>query len=186
MFHRGRMPGGRRLGAAPDDEAPNTNPTVIGYLGDSVQAGNGTPYGTGKAAASDVLRQAYGPRYTDVLLPNLFGEHGRPGYNSFVATFAHDAAAGRVPASLADRPIRLLHAQAALFVRDVLGLLAVERAPLAKSIFVRLVHDPAGNPVRLIRRFKLNLVDELKAEYVMRALVSVGSDVGNHVRQTIS
>lgn len=87
--------------------------TPLVVYADSVQAGNGTPYGTGKAAASDVLRQAYGPRYTDVLLPNLFGEHGRPGYNSFVATFAHDAAAGRVPASLADRPIRLLHAQAA-------------------------------------------------------------------------
>ncbi len=28
-----------------------------------------------------------GGRFVDVHLPNLFGEHGRPGYNSFVATF---------------------------------------------------------------------------------------------------
>ncbi len=84
---------------------------VVAYA-DSVQAGNGTPYGTGKQRAAEVLRAAYG-RFTDVRLPNLFGEHGRPGYNSFVATFAHDAVAGRRPARLADRPIRLLHAQQA-------------------------------------------------------------------------
>ena len=33
----------------------------------------------------------------DVLLPNIFGEHGRPAYNSFVATFCHEIAAGRNP-----------------------------------------------------------------------------------------
>lgn len=85
---------------------------VVAYA-NSTQAGNGTPYGLGKQAAADVMRAAYGERFTDVVLPNLFGEHGRPGYNSFVATFAHDAVAGKRPAQLADRPIRLLHAQAA-------------------------------------------------------------------------
>ncbi len=86
-----------------------SNPVVV--YSNSVQAGNGTPYGLGKERAGDVLREAYGDRVTDVRFPNLFGEHGRPGYNSFVATFAHDAVAGRRPSQLADRPIRLLHAQ---------------------------------------------------------------------------
>ena len=82
---------------------------------DSIQAGNGTPYGTGKAAAADVLRDAAsasGGDLVDLLLPNLFGEHGRPGYNSFVATFCAEIVAGRAP-RVVDNPVELLHAQAA-------------------------------------------------------------------------
>ncbi len=56
---------------------------------------------------------AWGTGFTDVRLPNLFGEHGRPAYNSFVATFVAAAVAGETPGSLADRPIGLLHAQQA-------------------------------------------------------------------------
>jgi len=82
----------------------------------SIQVGNGTPYAIGKAGASDVLGDAaaaWGTSYTDVRLPNLFGEHGRPKYNSFVATFVAAAVAGETPGSLVDRPIGLLHAQKA-------------------------------------------------------------------------
>lgn len=82
----------------------------------SIQVGNGTPYAIGKAAAADVLGEAcatWGSGFTDVRLPNLFGEHGRPAYNSFVATFVAAAVAGETPGTLADRPIGLLHAQQA-------------------------------------------------------------------------
>lgn len=81
----------------------------------SIQVGNGTAYAEGKARAADVLRAATesaGARFVDVLLPNLFGEHGRPGYNSFVATFVDRVVSGDVP-EIADRPIELLHAQGA-------------------------------------------------------------------------
>ncbi len=60
----------------------------------SIQAGNGTPYGVGKERAAHVLASAAGTaggHFVDVLLPNLFGEHGRPAYNSFVATFVDTA-----------------------------------------------------------------------------------------------
>ncbi len=101
------------LAAAVVDATRTAGVDPVVVYANSVQAGNGTPYGVGKAGAADRLRSAYGTRFTDVLFPNLFGEHGRPSYNSFVATFAHDAVAGKRPAQLADRPIRLLHAQAA-------------------------------------------------------------------------
>jgi len=80
----------------------------------SVQAELDNPYGRGKAKAADVLGNAVrvtGSHLADLLLPNLFGEHGRPGYNSFVATFAHEVAAGRRPTVTGDREIPLLHAQ---------------------------------------------------------------------------
>src|SRR5690606_20043501 len=80
----------------------------------SVQAELGNHYGRGKARAAEVLGAAVtasGGRFADLLLPNLFGEHAQPGYNSFVATFAHEVAAGRTPRVTGDREIELLHAQ---------------------------------------------------------------------------
>lgn len=79
----------------------------------SVQAGNETPYGDGKAAAASVLAEEamrLGVPFADILLPNLFGEHGRPGYNSFTATFIDKRLHCEGPA-LQDRPINLLHVQ---------------------------------------------------------------------------
>ena len=75
---------------------------------DSIHAGADTPYGRGKEGAAAVLggwgRRA-GLPVADVRLTNLFGEHGRPNYNSFVATFAHQVATGGMPSIDADRPI---------------------------------------------------------------------------------
>jgi len=82
----------------------------------SVQSSGTSAYGRGKATAGGLLRAAVtrcGGTMADVVLPNLFGEHGRPAYNSFVATFCHEVAAGRRPEVTDDREIPLLHAQAA-------------------------------------------------------------------------
>jgi UDP-2-acetamido-2,6-beta-L-arabino-hexul-4-ose reductase len=79
----------------------------------SIQAGNETPYGAGKAHAAEVLAHAtkeVDGRFVDVRLPNLFGEGGRPAYNSFVATFVDAVVRGQEP-SVQDRAVDLLHAQ---------------------------------------------------------------------------
>ncbi|WP_114424564.1 NAD-dependent epimerase/dehydratase family protein [Nocardioides houyundeii] len=80
----------------------------------SVQADLDNAYGRGKAGAAAIVGgavRAVGGHFADLLLPNLFGEHGRPGYNSFVATFVHEVVAGRTPTVSGDREIPLLHAQ---------------------------------------------------------------------------
>ncbi len=104
----------------------------------SVQVGNGSPYALGKEGAADVLGEActrWGTSFTDVRLPNLFGEHGRSAYNSFVATFAAAAVAGETP-SIADRPIGLLHAQAAAeaLLEGLSGAGVVEPEPHLTSV----------------------------------------------------
>lgn len=79
----------------------------------STQAANGTPYGDGKAAAAVLLAETtrwFGSAFDDVLLPNLFGEHGRPNYNSVVATFCRVLADGGSPHVDGDRELELLHA----------------------------------------------------------------------------
>jgi UDP-2-acetamido-2,6-beta-L-arabino-hexul-4-ose reductase len=81
----------------------------------SIWAGTASPYGSGKAGANFILGEAaseLGAEYVDVRLPNLFGEHGRPRYNSFVATFV-DAVINDTTPEIVDRPMDLLHVQPA-------------------------------------------------------------------------
>lgn len=104
-------------------------PRVV--FANSVQSGNGTPYGDGKSAAAAVLTDLAsetGLELVDVLLPNVFGEHGRPGYNSFVATFCHAVASGTTPVA-DDNVVELLHAQdaARVLIDALTGPARIER-----------------------------------------------------------
>jgi UDP-2-acetamido-2,6-beta-L-arabino-hexul-4-ose reductase len=119
--------------AATDDEVEHGNVALARALADalrgrpvhvvyadSVQRDLDTPYGRSKRRAGEVLDALPGT-WADVVLPNLFGEHGRPAYNSFVATFCHEVAAGRQPEVHEDRQVPLLHAQAAAEALIVAG-----------------------------------------------------------------
>lgn len=71
-----------------------------------------TAYGIAKRKAAELFAGTAPGRagFSDVILPNLFGEHGRPHYNSFVSTFCHEIAAGR-DVVVQDREVPLLHVQ---------------------------------------------------------------------------
>lgn len=100
----------------------STKPPTVVYA-NSIQAGNDSPYGKGKQEAGEILRRAAeqaGARFVDVRLPNLFGEHGVPFYNSVVATFCQLAAQGKQLEVQDDKDLLLLHAQVAAEV--LLGL----------------------------------------------------------------
>ena len=91
----------------------HTPPPVVAFANSTQSLGGGV-YGDAKAAASEILRGAandVGADYVDVILPNLFGEHGRPFYNAVTATFAHRIAAGDMPAVDNDKDLTLLHVQ---------------------------------------------------------------------------
>ncbi len=79
----------------------------------SIHCRSDSVYGRSKRGAAEVLAgpASSSAEFSDVILPNLFGEHGRPHYNSFVATFCHETAGGREPAVTHDRDIPLLHVQ---------------------------------------------------------------------------
>ncbi|MFT3873071.1 MAG: hypothetical protein QM714_10555 [Nocardioides sp.] len=79
----------------------------------SIQSDLDNAYGEGKRAAAALLADSATGCFADLLLPNLFGEHGRPSYNSFVATFADRVATGGNPVVQVDKQVPLLHAQRA-------------------------------------------------------------------------
>ncbi|GAB3915598.1 epimerase [Microlunatus endophyticus] len=87
-------------------------PVPVVYA-NSIQSTTSSPYGRGKAAAARILKTACDGQLANILLPNLFGEHGRPRYNSFVATFADLIAHDQEPVVHQDREVPLLHVQQA-------------------------------------------------------------------------
>jgi UDP-2-acetamido-2,6-beta-L-arabino-hexul-4-ose reductase len=86
-------------------------PVVI--LSSSIQAAQDNPYGRSKLAAEQALEKYSIETGTPAViyrLTGVFGKWGRPNYNSVVATFCHNIAAG-LPISISDpnRVIDLTH-----------------------------------------------------------------------------
>lgn len=100
----------------------------------SIQIEHDNSYGQAKRACAQHLQawaDSCGARFTTVVLPNVFGEFGRPFYNSVVATFCHQLVQGEEPRIVADVPLELIHAQ------DV------------AAKFVALAHDGTAGVVRV-------------------------------------
>lgn len=90
------------------------NPPPVVVFANSEQARTRTLYGEAKRRSAEIIEQACRERdirFDDIELPNLFGEHGRPFYNSVFATFSTMLAAGDEPYLDIDKPLTLLHAQ---------------------------------------------------------------------------
>ncbi len=73
-----------------------------------------TAYARSKRVAGEMLMEwsnKTGAKAAILVLPNVFGEAGKPFYNSVVSTFAYQIAKGEAPKIDVDREMELLHAQ---------------------------------------------------------------------------
>lgn len=89
--------------------AAQSDPPSIVYL-NSTQHLNDTPYGRSKRLAASLLRES-GAGFLDLILPGVFGEFGRPFYNSVVSTFCHQLLNNEKLIVHNDAPVELVHAQ---------------------------------------------------------------------------
>lgn len=109
---------------APDDVVEAANPAIASRLAEacktagdkphivyanSTHAASDTPYGRSKRIAGEVLSQV-GGRYTNLVLPHIFGECARPQYNNVTATFIEAVIAGETPDINPNGRVSLLHA----------------------------------------------------------------------------
>lgn len=109
---------------APDDEVEAANPAIARRLAqacdhvvasphivyaNSTHAASDTPYGRSKRIAGEVLNAAV-PRYSDLVLPHIFGEGARPFYNNVTATLIAKLLAGEALEVNPDGQVQLLHA----------------------------------------------------------------------------
>lgn len=75
----------------------------------STHAINDTPYGRSKRIAGEIL-SGIGGRYSNLVLPHIFGEGARPRYNNVTATFIEAVIAGKNPEINQEGYVSLLHA----------------------------------------------------------------------------
>lgn len=78
----------------------------------STHAAADIPYGRGKKGAAEIFA-GFTDRFTDMILPHIFGEGARPFYNNVTATLIHELLAGNTPEVNPDGAVQLLHAGAA-------------------------------------------------------------------------
>ena len=95
-----------------------------------------TAYGRSKREAAAILSDAT-DRFADVVLPGIFGEHGKPNYNSVVSTFCDQLANGIELSVNDDAQLELIHAQ------DVADLL-IDIATSGKTGVIRVPGTAIG------------------------------------------
>jgi len=90
----------------------NSRPAIA--YANSTHCCRDTGYGRGKRASAELLEQwgaESGARVGNFILPHVFGEGGKPFYNSVVSTFCHQLARFEEPLIEIDGELELLHAQ---------------------------------------------------------------------------
>lgn len=99
-----------------------------------------THYGRGKRSASllfeEWAKSNSGSLY-NVVIPNVFGEFGKPFYNSVVSTFCFQLASGDKPSIHFDGQLELIHAQdVASYIIDIINAHNFSR-PIISTIRLR-------------------------------------------------
>ena len=110
--------------------ARGLNLHIDGQDANSTQSGSASPYGSSKHQAGVELREfceSQGIEFFEALVPNVFGEGGRPFYNSFVATFCHQLVRGEPCTIVEDREVTLIHAQE---VARIIAAAAIDGTPV--------------------------------------------------------
>ncbi len=93
-------------------ERTGAKPHIV--LSSSTHVERETAYGRSKKAGAERLHRwagKSGGSFTNLILPHVFGEFGKPFYNSVVSTFCHQLANGEMPAIAVDGQLELAHTQ---------------------------------------------------------------------------
>jgi UDP-2-acetamido-2,6-beta-L-arabino-hexul-4-ose reductase len=117
------------MNRGPDAELESVNVALAAALAEACERAGATPhvvfsssthverdtaYGRSKRAAAERLRawaRAHRGSLTTLIMPHVFGEFGKPFYNSVVSTFCHQLAHGEEPRILVDGALELVHTQ---------------------------------------------------------------------------
>lgn len=93
--------------------ATDSKPHLV--YSNSSHSSRDTPYGRGKAGADHTFKRwsvDTGSRYSNMVLPHIYGEKAKPFYNNVTATLCHQVVAGEIPTIHDGASVELLHAGA--------------------------------------------------------------------------
>jgi len=103
-------------------ESSGSHPHLV--FSSSIHADRDTAYGRSKRQCSALMAEwacQHDSRFTELVLPHVFGEGGRPFYNSVVSTFCHQLAHGDTCQVNGQTQVELVHAQ--IVCREILKVL---------------------------------------------------------------
>ncbi len=130
----------------------------------SIHRDRPTAYGNAKRFCAERFAEwakESGGRFTNVILPHVFGEHGKPFYNSVVHTFCYQLANNEQPEVLKDETLTLVHAQ-----KVAEHLLAAGRSESQNLLTVDgeeiLVSQLLTRLTRLSETYQQNIVPDLR------------------------
>ena len=108
----------------------------------SIHAARDTSYGRSKRIAGEYLAE-YAPRYTNLILPHIFGECAQPYYNNVVATLIDQIWKGDEPTVNPEGRVQLLHAGTAaqMAIDAVVEGKCGTLSPKGRDISVVDLHD---------------------------------------------
>lgn len=92
------------------------------FFSSSTQETLDNAYGRSKREGREMLEAwavRSGARFTGLVVPNVFGPFGRPGYNSFIATFCHKLTHDEDPEIICDSSVRMIYVGS--LCRHILG-----------------------------------------------------------------
>lgn len=129
----------------------------------STHSRSDSSYGRSKRQAGEILGD-YFSRFTQFVLPHIFGEEARPHYNNVTATLIDDVLAGRESQINPDGRVELLHAGAV--ARMFLGAFAeAQMGEIAPQGFVIAVPQLAETIVGFHKDYCANIVPDLPAPF---------------------
>lgn len=190
----------RQLVAACD--VAGVTPQIIFASSTHVEKNPESVYGEAKATASHLLAEwagRSGSQFTELVIPHVFGEHGRPFYNSAVATFCHQLANGGDLRIENDAELELLHvqdlAESMLTMADNridgrqrLAGTAIRVSAVLESLRAMKDHYEAGVLPDISDPFALRLFNTLRSYYYPARYpweVTTHTDVRGHLFETV-
>jgi len=144
-------------------ERMNTKPKII--YASSTQESKDNAYGLSKLHGRDLFQSwvsKFNSQVISLVIPNVFGPFGKPGYNSFISTFSHSLIIGETPKIIDDNDIELI------YVNDLVKkiYLEIERKN-QKGLFIRIIEPTVNIKVSAV----LDILVKFKNTYLKDGLM---------------
>ncbi len=124
-------------------------------------------YGNSKRVCTELFEKwarAHGAAFTNLILPNIFGECGKPFENSAVSTFCYQLANGQKPEIIKDILLDLLHAQS--LAREIYDIIrSSRRGDIILAGTPITVSDLLSKLIFMYEKYHDNIIPDLRSEF---------------------
>ncbi|HPS55310.1 MAG TPA: NAD-dependent epimerase/dehydratase family protein [Sedimentisphaerales bacterium] len=134
-------------------DAANSKPYIL--FSTSTQIERDNEYGRGKKKAMELLEQwvkKQGGSAVSMIIPNVFGDNGKPFYNSVVATFCYQVTHGEEPKIVSDGQMSMIYIN--YLVDDIYKLIKASKKGYSIEYIKPRAEIKVSQLLELLNKFK--------------------------------